>query len=106
VIKRIFGVAKRHFKVLVVAQEYSLNRQSQLVSMLGILHNFILINDPDDLTDNVETQDNFTNMLSTHQEECAVTNVERARAAKCRDKITNDMWCDYEHGVRQHCHNR
>jgi hypothetical protein len=106
VIERIFGVAKRRFKVLVVAQEYLLDRQSQLVSALGVLHNFILINNPDDLTDDVETQDNFTNALSAHQEERAVTNAERARAAERRDKIANDMWHDYEHGVRQHRRHR
>jgi hypothetical protein len=102
VIERIFGVAKRRFKVLVVAQEYSLDRQSQLVRALGVLHNFILINDPNNLTDDVETQDNFTNVLSAHQEERAVTNAERARAAERQDKIANDMWHDYERGVRQH----
>jgi hypothetical protein len=48
VIERIFGVVKRHFKVLVVAQEYSLDRQSQLISALSVLHNFILANNPND----------------------------------------------------------
>jgi hypothetical protein len=102
VIERIFGVVKRHFKVLVVAQEYSLDRQSQLISALSVLHNFILANNPNDTPDGIETQDNVTNALSASQEECVVTNVERARAAKRRDKIAYDMWRDYECGVRQH----
>jgi hypothetical protein len=76
VIERIFGVVKRCFKVLVVAQEYSLDRQSQLVSALGILHNFILINDPNDLPDDIEIQDTVSNMMSAHQEEHTVTNAE------------------------------
>ena len=101
-IERIFGVIKRRFKVLVLAQEYSLDRQSQLVSALGVLHNFILANDPNDtIPYDVEAHDIVTNALTAHQEERVVTGVERARAAKQRDRIANHMWHDYERGVRQ-----
>jgi hypothetical protein len=58
VIKWLFGVVKRCFKALVVAQEYSLNFQSRLISALDVLHNFILIHDPDNLPTDIKTQDN------------------------------------------------
>ena len=49
--------------MLVLAQEYLLDWQSQLVSALGVLHNFILANDPNDtIPYDVETQDIVTNV--------------------------------------------
>ena len=103
-IERIFGVVKRHFKVLVLAQEYSLDWQSQLVSALGVLHNFILANNPNDtIPYNVEAHNIVTNVLTARQEERVVTGVEQARAAEQRDRIANHMWHDYERGVRQRC---
>lgn len=50
IIERMFGVAKRCFKVLVVAQEYSIQTQAQLVGALAVLHNFIRIHDPTDVS--------------------------------------------------------
>jgi hypothetical protein len=100
VIERIFGVVKRRFKVLVVAQEYSLDIQSQLISALSVLHNFILINDPDDIPEDIKiTRDDCDNQHSRDQG--TVSNAEQNRAAQCRDKIAHNMWCDFEHGVRQ-----
>jgi hypothetical protein len=100
VIERIFGVVKHRFKVLVVAQEYSLDIQSQLISALSVLHNFILINDPDDIPEDIEiTRDNSDNQRSRDQG--VVSNAEWNRAAQCRDKITHDMWHDFERGVRR-----
>ena len=88
--------------MLVLAQEYSLDQQSQLVSALGVLHNFILANDPNDtIPYDVEAHDIVTNALTARQEEHVVTGVERARAAEWRDRIANHMWHDYERGVRQ-----
>ena len=54
-IKRIFGVLKKHFKVLLLAQEYSFATQAQLVPALTLLHNFIIIHNPSKISpDEVE----------------------------------------------------
>lgn len=37
---------KKHFKVLPLAQEYSLATQVQLDPALAVLHNFIMIHNP------------------------------------------------------------
>ena len=55
-IERIFGLFKRHFKVLLVAQEYNLKTQAQLIPALAVIHNFIRIHDPGDLP---ESEDNY-----------------------------------------------
>jgi hypothetical protein len=103
VIEWIFGVVKWHFKALVVAQEYSLDRQSQLISALGMLHNFILLHDPDDILKDFETtEDDADNIQSSYQD--AVSNTEQARAAARQDKIAQDLWQDFERGVRRHRH--
>ena len=54
VIKRIFGVVKWCFKVLVITQEYSPKIQSCLVSRLAALHNFIHAYDPSDVPNDAE----------------------------------------------------
>ena len=49
VIKHIFGILKKWFKVLIVPQEYEIKIQAQLVSTLSVVHNFICVHDPHDL---------------------------------------------------------
>ncbi|KAH9013585.1 hypothetical protein EDB84DRAFT_1261993, partial [Lactarius hengduanensis] len=101
VIERIFGVIKRRFKVLVIAQEYSFAMQSKLISGLAMLHNFIRVYDPGDILDDPEeetTQDDHDRSLNRDR---AVGPEERDRAAKHRDKIAQDMWADYERRGRQ-----
>ena len=51
VIERIFGVIKKRWTVLVLAPQYDLKLQAQLVSALCALHNFILDNDPQEHVD-------------------------------------------------------
>jgi hypothetical protein len=48
VIERIFGVMKKHFRVLLLPQEYPIEVQVQLVSALVVMHNFIRVFDPRD----------------------------------------------------------
>lgn len=42
IIECIFGVVEQHFKVLVIAQEYSPEVQSHLICRLVLVHNFYL----------------------------------------------------------------
>jgi hypothetical protein len=51
VIERIFGVLKRHFRILLLAPEYNVDIQSRIPAALCALHNFIRTHDPDDETE-------------------------------------------------------
>ena len=102
VIERIFGVIKRRFKVLVIAQEYSLETQSQLISGLAVLHNFIRIHDPTDTLDEDLAEEEPTNqdpgsIDNSNLRERALGNEERERAAERREAIARAMWQDYQH---------
>ena len=48
VIKRIFGVVKHQFCLMVAALEYSLETQSKIICAICVLHNFIHVHDPDE----------------------------------------------------------
>jgi len=103
VIERIFGVVKRRFKVLVIAQEYSPETQSQLISGLAVIHNFIRAYDPADIPEDTEMEtatgpneetariERMTAKLADR----AVGNEERNRAAERRETIALAMWEDY-----------
>ena len=101
VIECIFGVAKRRFKVLVVAQEYSLATQSQLVSALAVIHNFIRIYDPadtldDDIENSPEEAPSREECERSNLRERAINNEERDRASERREAIALAMWQDYQ----------
>jgi hypothetical protein len=78
----------------VVAQEYEIETQAQIISALVVLHNFIHIHDPDDLIDGDEpnNQPEVTNQGNLQR---SITAEERAMAANHRDTIVNEMWRDY-----------
>lgn len=103
VIERIFGVVKRRFKVLVVAQEYSPETQSQLISGLAVIHNFIRAYDPADILDDTEMEtatgpNEETAQMERRTAKLAERDVgseERNRAAERRDAIALAMWNEY-----------
>ncbi len=84
---------KKHFKVLLLAQEYSFTTQTQLVAALAALHNFITIHDPSEICKEVEIETNTDDSRSEHQG--AVPSEERIRAADRRDHIAMAMWEEY-----------
>jgi hypothetical protein len=98
IIERTFGVFKRRFKVLINAQEYSLETQARLVSALAVVHNFICIHDPRDVdpteTDIIEDQGSQIQGAIRGREERVAAD-ERGRAAEHRDRIAHAMWRDY-----------
>ena len=100
VIERIFGVLKKRFKVLVIAQEYDLQTQAQIVSALTVVHNFIRIYDPEDLPEDLETADEDQDAEPCGRLQNHITVEERGRAAARRDAIAKDMWTDYR--TRRH----
>lgn len=96
VVERIFGVVKRRFRLMVIAPEYSLQKQARLVHALCVLHNFIRVHDPDDLDTTIEEeltripeppeQGDFGGSISAAEKEAATSR---------RDNIAKQMWADY-----------
>ena len=105
VIERIFGVVKRRFKVLVIAQEYSPEMQSRLISGLAVIHNFIRAYDPSDLPEDSEMEtvtglSGEVERMTANLADQAVGSEERNRAAERRDTIALAMWDDYQRNQR------
>ena len=95
-IERIFGILKKRFKVLLLTQEYSFATQAQIVPALAALHNFILIHDSNDISEDeleLEAEPVAGDAWSNYQ--VAVSREERTRATKRRDTIALAMWENY-----------
>ncbi|KAH9175876.1 hypothetical protein EDB89DRAFT_1847070, partial [Lactarius sanguifluus] len=94
-----FGVMKRRFKVLAVAQEYSSQTQAQLVGALAVLHNFIRIHNPTDIIygddDPQEDEDG--------PRQGNIGRQERQRVDNRRERIAQEMWDDYVVHTRRRC---
>ena len=107
VIERIFGILKRHFRILLLAPEYDMDVQARVPPALSALHNFIRQHDPSDIEDYANTNmTEFTHHihvdgpgvgdLAMH----AMTTAERDQADAKREKIAQDMWNSYQVFVR------
>ena len=98
VIERIFGVLKRHFRILVHPPKYDMRTQARLPAALGALHNFIHDNDPDDVADFEDDNENLYDGGQPFMGELAggVPNrAERARASQRQESIAKAMWEQY-----------
>jgi hypothetical protein len=89
---------KKRFKVLLLAQEYSLASQTQIVSALAALHNFIVIHNPGEIFQpddevGMDLDLDLEDSQSSHQ--AAVSREEQTRAALHRDSIAKAMWEKY-----------
>ncbi|CAD6890815.1 unnamed protein product [Tilletia caries] len=49
VVEQIFGVIQERFKILISGCDYDLQLQANVFPALAVIHNFISLNDPDDL---------------------------------------------------------
>ena len=104
VIEHIFGVIKWHFKVLVVAQEYSPIILSWLICRLLVLHNFIGTYDPANIPDDTELEvaivaDQETacaEQLTVRLADQAVDREEWMQAVEHRESIALAMWAEYQ----------
>ena len=101
-IERIFGLFKRRFKVLLVAQEYNLKTQARLIPALAVIHNFIRIHDPGDLP---KSEDNYEGGNGDgdgdNDGDDDDDDVPEVRGA-CREKIAQDMWDEYQNSNCRH----
>ena len=100
VIKRIFGVLKRRFRILRLPPEYNMRIQAQISAALAALHNFIRQYDPEEIRFFEDQSFNFP--VGVHPESAGelgsgpARSNERARASERRDKIAADMWEQYQ----------
>jgi hypothetical protein len=91
-IEHIFGLFKRRFRILLLAPEYSLRIQAQLIPALTVLHNFIRIHDPSDLPDEEDdVQDYASNEIGLQDNTDA-----KDTAAGFWEGIALRMWQDYQ----------
>ena len=65
VVKRVFGVIKRHFKILIIPPEYTLDVQARVFLACAALHNVILKYDPTELADILPSNDDEDTNHST-----------------------------------------
>jgi hypothetical protein len=104
VVERAFGVFKRRFAITEAAPEYPIELQAKLVNALCVLHNFILIHDPTDISIETWTEHRARGSWSGTDDYIEVTpnvpvgditEAERRRASERRDRLAKRMWEDY-----------
>jgi hypothetical protein len=81
---------------MVVAPEYSLEKQAKLVNAICALHNFIHVYDPEDRDEDFTAEVERT--VPQHVREDFATDVsaaEREEASQKRDDIAKAMWEEY-----------
>ena len=89
---------KKHFRILRLAPEYSLEVQARIPAALCAIHNFIRIHDPAEDTvlaaDNDNDYDDNTALDRDHEAFAAAAAENDTMSAK-RDSIAQAMWDDY-----------
>jgi hypothetical protein len=101
VVERVFGVVKRRFALMTAAPEYDLHTQSKITLALCVLHNFIRVHDPQDLSgekkEEVEAELNRRAPRRGPEEYGHyVSPEESSRASNRRDQIAKAMWEQYQ----------
>jgi hypothetical protein len=96
VIERIFGVLKRHFRILLLAPEYSLEIQGRIPAALCTIHNFIRTHDVDKTIVESDLGDDEAQNAHDHNHVAsAAAAAELDRPSARRDLIAQQMWDDY-----------
>lgn len=92
VIKHIFGVLKRQFRILLIAPEYKPDVQARIPAALGAIHNFIREFDP---AGGEVPADSVTGFEGGRGDGDGVSDNDDVRQGTRRDRITTEMWTDY-----------
>ncbi|KAG2039889.1 hypothetical protein BDR03DRAFT_859121, partial [Suillus americanus] len=102
VIKRIFGVLKNCFRILLLPSHFNMEVQACIPPALCLVHNVIHVHDPDDMLEYCQVNLNFNQQLSDTGTlaEGAPTEESHTRSHNCRETIAHHMWADYN-TVRQ-----
>ena len=102
VVERIFGVTKRHFRLMVAAPEYSLETQTKIVPAICVLHNFICMYDPGEKVGLEELSTQVPRRNPEDYNRGGVSAREKARANTKQDVIAKEMWRQYQEYVNNH----
>ena len=94
VIERIFGVAKRRFRLLIVAPEYSLPTQAKMIPAICVLHNFIRVHDVNDIP--VVNEPWRAGRTQVGEVGRDISSEETNRASELRESIAKAMWASYQ----------
>ena len=101
IIERCFGVLKARFPILKVMPNYRPRRQRRIPIACCVLHNFIR---KEACRDRMFEQFEVENMIFAEEEERTTTDINMssgnlAQMSIVRDKIAEDLWCDYTHNM-------
>ena len=88
IVKRIFGVVKKHFAILWETNEYPMLTQAKIVSACGVIQNFIHTFDPDEATSPAL----YIGELGAG----SIGHPEIHRASKQREIFFKAMWFSYQ----------
>ena len=100
IIERCFGVLKARFPILKVMSNYRPQRQRRIPIACCVLQNFI---QKEACRDRMFEQFEVENMVFAEEEE-RITDINMssrilAQMSTIRDKIAEDLWCDYTHNM-------
>ena len=87
---------KRRFRILVYPPEIAMDLQARIPAALAAIHNFIRIQDPEELTDIAEAEDSERGFVSGELATGQPRRAEKEQANARRDKIANAMWAQYQ----------
>jgi len=106
VIEHIFGIIKRHFHILLLPLEYSLEVQSHILASLAAIYNFIRINEEPDPDSSDASNEDPCGDEHPYQVGSSVAVVADAgggnggrddlEARSMQDNLAQRMWDDYQ----------
>lgn len=98
VIEHIFGVLKQHFRILLIAPEYSLNIQARIPAALCAIHNCIRTHDTNAADDIVPERGFDGGNPSDHDHVASASAAaDLDHPSEIRDRIAQEMREDYIH---------
>ena len=110
VIERIFGVMKRHFRILLISSEYKIEIQARIPTALCALHNYIRAHDPHEgpLPHTAVVNDNPVHQLGhAGSDQLGANDLDIAGLSHAvegsvfRDRIATQMWEDYQNFLHE-----
>ena len=87
---------KHRFRILICPPEIDMDFQARLPAALAAIHNFIRMQDPEELADFVDMEDTEWGFVSGELATGQPRRAERDQANVRRDAIASAMWVQYQ----------
>ncbi|KIO13318.1 hypothetical protein M404DRAFT_123206, partial [Pisolithus tinctorius Marx 270] len=97
VVERIFGVIKRHFRILLLPPEYPIEIQALIPVTLCVIHNLIMSHKRDPDADGEMPEGDSRGDGGTGE----VGDIEQEETRVLHDSIAEAMWHDYQEYLRK-----